>query len=166
MHNHKGTEQFPKPLQKVFDKYEVQDQFTKAVSEHAYNAGVKNAWGESTAIPALLEKTNQPVHLEFPKLDTYWFDEFAQGETPSYTLSQPDVNYIRPFLSDLASVYQSTMQGLRYEEANFYFLSEEGTESGLKAFAELNSVRNDIRKLKRHQNRLNAIIKVLKYGNK
>lgn len=159
---------FEKPLQRIFDKYGVEDTTFKALMEHAYEAGKKEAWGETTQVPALFQEvisSEEEQELNFPELSEIWFDDIqVQGQEPAYELTQAQANFIRPLLADLSSLYQDEIFQVKIKAESLWHCCNPDTEIGKLSFKEMNKIRNYGRKLKAQQKTVDGIIYTLKYG--
>lgn len=168
MQNQPTQEDFPKALEQIFQRYGLtyeEDSFLMSMMELAYQAGTKNAWGESSQEAVLLHSTKG--ELEFPKIDELWTGLKSKENTePTYTLTQPQVNYLRPILSKVSRDIQNELKFLKEDEQYFYEHSDNESPLGALCFNVMNSTRNEIKRLRRHQHRINSIIRALKYGDK
>jgi hypothetical protein len=178
------TQNFDKPLQRIFDKYEVTDMTFRALMEHAYEAGKKHAWGESTQeavlfaepLPAIFDldffKTQHkqafaaPEVNQFPDIQNLWFDDIQPtGQEPTYELTQDEVNFLKPLLSQEVTDIQNLSKVWR-RDASYYYEFCDKNEPLIAAipFKRLNNAKNTLRGLKKKQKKLDALIRKLKYG--
>lgn len=162
------NQNFHANLQRVFQQFDVEQAGDKSLLLHAFEAGQKAAFEESNQQATLLKPAPAQTEWKLPELKVeewpeFTFEGFIEG-TSAVELTPRQADFLKVILRNLANIMQDYRKVLKGEESTLYLYCDEETEMGKMAFKQMNAVRNELRRNKELEAKVNDLIRTVKYG--